>query len=633
MRKTGKLIVFLASVLCLSAIFLTAAVRSSAAVSIAGATVPSISARAYTGKAITPAVTVKYGSKTLAKGTHYTISYKNNINVGIATATITGKGTYSGSKTVSFYIVSPAVTGLSYKNVTQTSVYLYWKASAKATGYQVFKYDPSAKAFKYLCVTSATGVTVSGLTAGSSTSLRVRPYTKLSNGKNAYGAYCAAIRALTRPENVTEVAQSAAKANTATVSWKAAAGATGYQVFLYDTEAKKYVLKAAVKTNRATLTELAPVAAVSVRVRAYRAINGVNHVSSLSGAVELKTLPEGNATGLIAAEVTDTSVALKWDAVQGAALYRIYQLKNDKWTAIALTGTNTREITGLAADTEHSFRVVTCIKSGSKYFNGVLSDTYTVKTKETPKVPDVSTPQALLTEFSQRYNKIKQSDLPAFTSSYSVKFSDVELATPTIFVSNEAFVNIFKDFVKDEVKTLPSAADADASSAEVKKYRGSMPVKGSENSVLDGLDPGAIDMSRSGLKEDEDTYAMTVTLKDETFDALPTSSENTVHGKMFDILYKSYIDACIEQLKNNGSKDMSLSMGFSGFKTSYHDCFVTVTVDKETDKVIKVNHDMNVHVDISKLVLTASFVGIPFAAIDSDVSFDVNARTDISLTY
>ena len=41
-------------------------------------------------------VTVKNGSTTLVNGTDYSVSYSNNTNIGTATVTITGKGTYSG---------------------------------------------------------------------------------------------------------------------------------------------------------------------------------------------------------------------------------------------------------------------------------------------------------------------------------------------------------------------------------------------------------------------------------------------------------------------------------------------------------------------------------------------------------
>lgn len=58
----------------------------------------------YTGKAITPSVVVKYGDKTLVKGTDYTVTYKNNVKVGTATVVVTGKGNYSGSVSKTFTI-------------------------------------------------------------------------------------------------------------------------------------------------------------------------------------------------------------------------------------------------------------------------------------------------------------------------------------------------------------------------------------------------------------------------------------------------------------------------------------------------------------------------------------------------
>lgn len=58
----------------------------------------------YTGKALTPAVTVKAGSKTLVNGTDYTVAYKNNKNIGTATVTVTGKGAYAGTVSKNFTV-------------------------------------------------------------------------------------------------------------------------------------------------------------------------------------------------------------------------------------------------------------------------------------------------------------------------------------------------------------------------------------------------------------------------------------------------------------------------------------------------------------------------------------------------
>ena len=77
---------------------------SGAKTSIAGATVTGISNKTYTGKAITPKPIVKIGSKTLKEGTDYTVSYKNNVKVGTASLTITGKSGYTGTITKTFKI-------------------------------------------------------------------------------------------------------------------------------------------------------------------------------------------------------------------------------------------------------------------------------------------------------------------------------------------------------------------------------------------------------------------------------------------------------------------------------------------------------------------------------------------------
>ncbi len=63
----------------------------------------------YTGKALKPSVTVKTKSgKTLKANTDYTVAYTNNTNAGKATVTVTGKGSYAGTKTATFTITPAA---------------------------------------------------------------------------------------------------------------------------------------------------------------------------------------------------------------------------------------------------------------------------------------------------------------------------------------------------------------------------------------------------------------------------------------------------------------------------------------------------------------------------------------------
>ena len=73
----------------------------------------------YDGSAKKPVVkSAKLGNVTLIEGTDYTVSYKNNINAGIATISINGIGDYSGTATKSFTITPKPVSGLTISGIT-----------------------------------------------------------------------------------------------------------------------------------------------------------------------------------------------------------------------------------------------------------------------------------------------------------------------------------------------------------------------------------------------------------------------------------------------------------------------------------------------------------------------------------
>lgn len=64
----------------------------------------------FTGSAVKSGVDVKLGNVTLKEGTHYTLSYKNNVNAGTAQVTISGKGSLEGAVTKSFTIAKADIS-------------------------------------------------------------------------------------------------------------------------------------------------------------------------------------------------------------------------------------------------------------------------------------------------------------------------------------------------------------------------------------------------------------------------------------------------------------------------------------------------------------------------------------------
>ncbi len=70
----------------------------------------SVPDQVYTGVAVKPAVRVYFGKKRLTEKTDYTISYKNNKQLGKADLIITGKGNYTDKKTLHFNIMPKDIT-------------------------------------------------------------------------------------------------------------------------------------------------------------------------------------------------------------------------------------------------------------------------------------------------------------------------------------------------------------------------------------------------------------------------------------------------------------------------------------------------------------------------------------------
>ena len=79
-------------------------------VDVKDATIEAIADTAFTGEAIEPELTVTFGQIPMVLGTDYTVAYTDNVSAGKATATITGKGNYKGTKSVNFNIVRKAIT-------------------------------------------------------------------------------------------------------------------------------------------------------------------------------------------------------------------------------------------------------------------------------------------------------------------------------------------------------------------------------------------------------------------------------------------------------------------------------------------------------------------------------------------
>ncbi len=161
-------------------------------VSITKAKVTGLTKLTYSGKAKKPSPKVTLKGKTLKKGTDYTLKYSNNINVGKASITITGKGKYIGKLKKTFKII-PKGTSLKTLVKGYKAITVKWNkqstkmAKTRITGYQIQLATNSkfTKGKKTVTVSGYSKVSkkVTGLKAKKTYYVRIRTYKTVSGTK------------------------------------------------------------------------------------------------------------------------------------------------------------------------------------------------------------------------------------------------------------------------------------------------------------------------------------------------------------------------------------------------------------------------------------------------------------------
>ena len=148
-------------------------------------TIGTIQTQFYTGSALTPAFVVKSGSKVLQEGADYSVTYKNNVNIGLATAEVTGKGSYSGTDSKTFTIKPPSVSIQKIEPRQQEADVVMNKVGG-GVRYQA-RITKSDGSFQYSTGDSNT-VTVRGLEMQKTYPLAVRTIKEV-DGTTYYGAW------------------------------------------------------------------------------------------------------------------------------------------------------------------------------------------------------------------------------------------------------------------------------------------------------------------------------------------------------------------------------------------------------------------------------------------------------------
>ena len=205
----------------------------------------------YTGAAICPEVTIitdETDSNILMQDIDYTVEYSNNVNVGTATVTITGKGDYRGTITHTFSIKKAAnkitANKRTYTVVGNLSKSVTAKISAKAA-YGKLKYVSDNRK---VVVSSSGKVTIPKGFSGMAT------VTLTSKSTKNYSSASCKISVVINPA-ATKFSSVKAGNKKITLKWKKNRSARGYEI-QYSTDAafRSDVVKKSVNKNTTSLT-------------------------------------------------------------------------------------------------------------------------------------------------------------------------------------------------------------------------------------------------------------------------------------------------------------------------------------------------------------------------------------------
>lgn len=345
-------------------IFSVFSLPASAATSIKKAVISiSASTYTYTGKAIKPTVTVKVGKKKLSTKS-YTVSYKNNKNVGKATITVKGKGSYTGTASKSFYIRPKKVASLKATPYS-TKVKLTWGKVTGAKGYQVYQYIDGK--WTKLANTSKTTYTVSTLDSAVTYKFRVRAYAK-TGSKYLYSPSYTSLSSTTTIGKPTTFKVSDLKETSATLSWNEVKKADEYRVTLTDEVTDKNKTYVAAATSL-SLADLSSYRDYTVRIRAYNEEKDI--LGNSSDYFTFKTAPA--AVKNLKAEAATQGISLSWDMQDNISTYQVYMCtydsdgKTSNYTKLANVKGSSYIVNGIAPCTDYGFRVRAYVKTSAGY--------------------------------------------------------------------------------------------------------------------------------------------------------------------------------------------------------------------------------------------------------------------------
>ena len=203
----------------------------------------------------------------------YNNSFKDCNNVKLWVQKNSEAYKFALNNDISYYVpLNANVANVRATSQTQNSVNLKWNTLANATGYRVYVYNYSTKKWTTYGNTSKNYMVIKSLNAGQSYAVKIRAFYRSGNTVLYSPGYSTTIAVATKPPYTKKI-KTTVSGTKVNLSWSASRGATGYLVYISNTESGGYKLATRSNTTSATVTGLTKGKTYYIKVRPYKRLS------------------------------------------------------------------------------------------------------------------------------------------------------------------------------------------------------------------------------------------------------------------------------------------------------------------------------------------------------------------------
>ena len=187
----------------------------------------------------------------------------------------------------------PKVVTIPYFSCTDNAVRINWNIATNATGYRIYRYNPTTKKWntaKTISGGQKTTYRQGGLNSGTTYKFKVKAYAKV-DGVVCWGEASDTMTTTTTP-SMPVIKSYSSTTNAVRINWTPVTGATGYRIYRYNPTTKRWDTVVTIKGGSAnTYRDGGRKANTSYqyKVKAYRKVNDVNYWGDASLAKTCKT--------------------------------------------------------------------------------------------------------------------------------------------------------------------------------------------------------------------------------------------------------------------------------------------------------------------------------------------------------